>query len=245
MSATSKNKDVLQLAGIRVDYYENGNKKQESNYVDNHLSGKQISWYENNLKKSEKEIIWDTKNKTTETNIISFWNPDGTQTVIDGNGNIEETNDDEIYEKGEIKNGGKDGIWEGKNLKRDYTFTEIYKKGKFISGISSDKNNQKYPYKEIFTKPIPERGLAHFYKHVGKTFKTPDVSGLNGKVYISFVVDKDGTLTDFKIIKDIGYDTGKEAIKALSTYDKWTPGKMRGISTRVMYSLPITINYRN
>ncbi|MBA0884466.1 energy transducer TonB [Flavobacterium sp. BBQ-18] len=240
MSATSKNKDVLRLEGTRIDYYENGNKKQESNYVDNQLSGKQISWYENNVKKSEKEMVWDAKNKTTETNVIAFWNSEGKQTVIDGNGQVEET-DDEIYEKGEIKNAKKEGIWEGKHLKEKYSFTEIYKNGVFVSGISADENNNKYPYKELIEKANPSKGMDDFYRHIGRNYRTPNVQGLRGKIYLTFVVDKDGSLTNFRVLRDLGYGTGQEGIKAVSSYGKWTPGKMRGVPVKVLYSIPISI----
>jgi len=240
MSATSKNKDVLRIEGTRTDYYENGNKRQESNYIDNQLSGKQISWYENNVKKSEKEMIWDAKNKTSETNLIAFWNPEGKQTVIDGNGQVEET-DGEFYEKGKIENNKKQGIWEGKSLKRNYTFTEIYKNGKFVSGISTDGNNDKYPYKELLQNPVPAKGMTDFYQYIGRNYKTPNIQGLKGKIYLSFVVDKEGYLTNFRILRDLGYGTGQEGIKTIASYGKWIPGKMRGIPTKVMYSIPISI----
>ncbi len=244
MSATSKNKNNLQLEGLRIDYYENGNKKQESNYVDNKLRGKQFSWYENNVRKSEKEIIQDTKNKSSETKTLKFWNPEGKQTVLDGNGQIEET-EGEFYEKGEIKDGEKQGVWEGKNIKKNYTFTENYKNGKITSGISTDNDNNKYPYKEIMEKPTPTKGMTHFFQYVAKNFKAPQISGLQGKIHVTFVVDKDGSLTDIKVLKDLGYNTKDEAIKTVSSYGKWTPGKKRGVPTRVLYSLPISVNNGN
>src|SRR4030095_6415656 len=110
------------------DYYENGNKKQESNYVDNTLNGTQIDWYENNEKKAEKEITWNPAKKISSVKIVQFWNKDKQQTVIDGNGFYEDTNDN-LYEKGEIKKGEKQGVWEGKNLKRKNNFTENYNEG--------------------------------------------------------------------------------------------------------------------
>ena len=45
----------------------------------------------------------------------------------------------------------------------------------------------------------------------------PDEEGLNGKVFVSFVVEKDGSLTDIKVLRDIGYGTGKEAIRVLKS----------------------------
>lgn len=240
MSATTKDKNILKLEGTRIDYYENGNKKRVSNYINNKLIGKEFSWYENNVKKSEKEIIDDAKNKTSETNVISFWNPEGKQTVIEGNGQVEES-DEDSFEKGEIKDGKKHGLWIGKNLKTNSGFNEIYKKGKFQSGISTDENNSKFRYKEIMEKPVPKKGIQEFYQYIGRNYKTPEIPGLKGKVHITFVVDKDGKLINFKVIKDIDYGTGKEAIRVLENAESWIPGKMRGMPVKVMYSLPITI----
>ncbi len=244
MKAISTRKDKPNFEGPRIDYYENGNKKQESNYVDNKLSGKQIDWYENNVKKSEKEIVWDSKTKDYNTKILQFWNQEGLQTVIDGNGQIEDS-DNKLYEKGKLKNGIKQGIWEGKNLKEKFSFTEIYNEGAFVSGISADENNNKYPYNELITKPTPANGMSNFYSYIGKNYRAPEVQGLKGKIYTTFVIEKDGSITNIKVIRDIGYGTGKEAIRVIANYGKWNPGKTRGIPTKATFSLPINIQYSN
>jgi antitoxin component YwqK of YwqJK toxin-antitoxin module len=244
MKAISTNKNEPRFEGPRIDYYENGNKKQESNYVDNKLSGKQIDWYENKQKKSEKEIIWDSKTKDYNTKTLQFWNQEGQQMAIDGNGQFEDS-DDKFYEKGELKNGVKQGVWEGKDLKEKFSFTEIYNEGMFVSGISTDANNTKYPYKELITQPTPAKGISNFYSHIGKNYKTPEVQGLKGKVYTTFVIDKDGSIANIRVLRDVGYGTGIEAIRVITSYGKWIPGKKRGIPAKTSYSLPITINAGN
>jgi len=93
----------------------------------------------------------------------------------------------------------------------------------------------------IEVKPEFPGGMENFYKYVGKTYQTPEEEGLKGKVYVTFVVEKDGSLTDIKVIRDIGYGTGKEAIRVLSKCPKWNPGEQNGKKVRVLYSLPITI----
>ena len=90
-------------------------------------------------------------------------------------------------------------------------------------------------------KPKPIKGMGHFYDFIGRNYNTPQVAGLKGKIYISFIVEKDGKLTEIKVIKDIGYGTGAEAIRVLTKYENWLPAKQRGVPVRVMYSLPITI----
>jgi antitoxin component YwqK of YwqJK toxin-antitoxin module len=91
MKAMSKNKDSLILDSIRIDYYENGNKKQQSTYKNNLLNGKQIEWYDNQNKKIERVLSWDPKNKTYTIQILQFWNKDNEHKIVDGNGEYEET----------------------------------------------------------------------------------------------------------------------------------------------------------
>lgn len=85
-------------------------------------------------------------------------------------------------------------------------------------------------------------GMNAFYKFINENYRQPDVEGLKGKVIISFVIDIDGKIVDIKVLKDIGYGTGKEAIRVLKLCPKWTPGKQDGKPVRVAYTLPINIS---
>ncbi|WJS95048.1 energy transducer TonB [Flavobacterium johnsoniae] len=86
-------------------------------------------------------------------------------------------------------------------------------------------------------------GIAQFYKYVGNNFRRPDLDAERTlKVYVSFVVEKDGSLTDIIVRNDPGYGMGKEAIRVLkSLKTKWNPGILDGKPVRTAYSLPITI----
>ncbi|MDI6033109.1 M56 family metallopeptidase [Flavobacterium sp. LB2P84] len=101
--------------------------------------------------------------------------------------------------------------------------------------------NEVYNTAGITEKPDFPGGIMEFYKFVGNNFKTPEQPNLKGKVYITFIIEKDGSLSDIKNIRDIGFGTGEEAIRVLKICPKWIPGKMNGVPVRVMYSLPITI----
>lgn len=93
----------------------------------------------------------------------------------------------------------------------------------------------------IDVRPEFPGGLAEFYKYIGKNYKTPNVKNLKGKVFVTFVVEKDGSLSDIKVIRDIGLGTGEEAIRVLKECPKWLPGEQNGQKVRVLYSLPISI----
>ena len=55
------------------------------------------------------------------------------------------------------------------------------------------------------------------------------------------MVEKDGSLSEFKVVKDLGYGSADEAIRVLKLSPKWIPASENGKPVRVMYSLPITI----
>ncbi len=63
---------------------------------------------------------------------------------------------------------------------------------------------------------------------------------VQGKVFISMTVETDGSLSDFKVEKDMGFGAAAETIRALKLSPKWEPGYQNGQAVRVRYTLPIT-----
>ncbi len=110
------------------------------------------------------------------------------------------------------------------------------------SPLRITEDNKVYNQTDLEVKPDFPGGMENFYKFIGHNYQTPEEDGLKGKIYVTFVVEKDGSLTDIKVLRDIGYGTGKEAIRVLNKSPKWTPGEQNGKKVRVLYSLPITIN---
>lgn len=96
-------------------------------------------------------------------------------------------------------------------------------------------------YTAVEVKPEFPGGMQKFYDFVGKNFKTPEDEEISGKITVQFVVEKDGSLTDIKIVRDLGFGTGKEAERVLRKCPKWKPGIQNGRPVRVLYSLPISI----
>lgn len=248
MKAISTKLEEPRFEGPRIDYYENGNKKRETQYSKNQINGKQIEWYENGNKKFEKIIKTDLKTLQTVTQILQYWNENNEQKVIDGNGSYEETTGG-TTEKGEIKNSKKQGVWTGKNSKTNSTFTETYENGEFISGISIDNNNIEHPYQVLFKKPEFKEGMTAFYQYIAKNYRLPNgvqaKPGEKPKLVALFNVDTDGKIIDIKIIKDLGLGTGEEAIRVLKKAPNWIPGINRGIPAKVSFTLPIAIHTPN
>ncbi|MCZ8230538.1 energy transducer TonB [Flavobacterium sp.] len=104
-----------------------------------------------------------------------------------------------------------------------------------------EEDNTVYNTAGIEQKPEFPGGMEKFYKFISNNYQTPEEEGLKGKVYVTFVVEKDGSLTDIKVLRDIGYGTGKEAIRVLNKCPRWIPGEQNGKKVRVLYSLPIAI----
>jgi protein TonB len=91
--------------------------------------------------------------------------------------------------------------------------------------------------------PTPPGGMSAFYKYVGKSIKYPNQArrmGIEGRVFVQFVVDKKGNLTDVKAIKGIGAGCDLEAVRIIKGATKWKPGKQRGRPVKVRMILPIT-----
>lgn len=90
----------------------------------------------------------------------------------------------------------------------------------------------------------PSGGIQSFYKSFGAKYNAPDVDeGVRQiKVLLQFVVEKDGSFTDIKVLRDPGYGAGKEAMRVLKSMPKWTPAEQNGRKVRSQFTLPITIN---
>ena len=67
---------------------------------------------------------------------------------------------------------------------------------------------------------------------------------IEGKVFVTFVVEKDGSISGVKVLRDIGYGCGAEAIRVVMKMPKWKPGKQRGVPVRVQYNLPIVFKLK-
>ena len=99
---------------------------------------------------------------------------------------------------------------------------------------------------EIFTiveqQPEPVGGLQAFYKYVSETIKYPAAArrmGVSGRVYVRFVVEVDGSITNVEVMKGIGHGCDEEAVRVIAGAPAWKPGKQRGQPVRVYAMAPI------
>ncbi len=244
MSGTTTTTIDITKTGQFIYFYENGNRKIIANYKQDKPFGVYYEFHENGNKKLEGEWVDNDKTVIPNLNIKNYWDSNTNQTIKDGNGYYEEIyNNNELkgFSKGKIKNNLKDSIWIGIYKTPKFTFIENYENGKFVSGASIDSNKVEHKYNDIKIHSIPKKGMNDFYNHIARTFKTPKEEGLKGKIYVTFIVETDGSINEVKVLRDLGYGTGKEAIKAILSYKDWLPGEQRGIKVRARFSLPINI----
>lgn len=98
--------------------------------------------------------------------------------------------------------------------------------------------------KDAPTQPEFPGGMEAFYKFVAKEYKIPE--GFKGKdmLVLTFVVKTDGSLEGIKVIKDLGFGTGEEAVRIMKKSPKWNPGLQDGKPVRVQYHLPIQLDIK-
>ncbi len=87
--------------------------------------------------------------------------------------------------------------------------------------------------------PGGERALLEY---VAKNIKYPQIAretGIQGRVFVGFVVEPDGSVSNVKILRGIGGGCDEEAMRVIKSLPKWKPGKQRGKAVRVSYQIPV------
>lgn len=92
------------------------------------------------------------------------------------------------------------------------------------------------------TLPTYPGGLPAFYKFVTANFRVPSELKKDGRIYMRFMVETDGSLSEIQVLRDLDFGTGKEAVRVLKLSPKWIPGKKNKIEpVRMQFNLPIAI----
>lgn len=142
-----------------------------------------------------------------------------------------------------------DGHWivlvSGNSVKVNYIGVELDEKLKANINLE----NIVYPVDtgETYTatEVLPEypEGLNKLNEFFDKNFKLPNLDRhLKGVVYLQFIVEKDGSLSDIKVLRELRHGTGEEAVRILKLAGKWNAGLQNGEPVRVKYTLPVRID---
>ncbi|MBR5205505.1 MAG: energy transducer TonB [Bacteroidaceae bacterium] len=84
-----------------------------------------------------------------------------------------------------------------------------------------------------------ETGLEKFLKENVKYPAIARENGVQGRVIVEFIIEKNGSITNAKIIKGVDPHLNNEALRVVNLMPKWKPGKHKGKKVRVRYSMPI------
>ena len=97
-------------------------------------------------------------------------------------------------------------------------------------------------FKIVEEMPAFPGGEAKLMEYVAKNVKYPQIAretGVQGRVYVNFVVEPDGSVSNVSVLRGIGGGCDEEAIRVVKSMPKWKPGKQRGKAVRVSYMLPV------
>ena len=118
-----------------------------------------------------------------------------------------------------------------------------------IQGKRGENISKKVEGNETFSaveiQPQPPGGLNAYRQWIGDNYKYSQAAidaEVKGTIQVTFVVEKDGSLSDLKVVRDLGHGTGNAAIAVLKTSKRWSPGIQNGKTVRVAYSLPIRLD---
>lgn len=88
-------------------------------------------------------------------------------------------------------------------------------------------------------------GINAFRQFIAENYINPKTDkNIKGTIVLTFVIEPDGSLSSIKVIRDLGYGTGAEAVRVLKKSKKWKPGVQNGRPIRVMYNLPLQLNIK-
>ena len=90
--------------------------------------------------------------------------------------------------------------------------------------------------------PAYPGGDQKMMEYIAKNIKYPQIareSGIQGRVFVGFVVEPDGSVSNVKLLRGIGGGCDEEAMRVIKSMPKWKPGKQRGKAVRVSYQIPV------
>jgi len=112
----------------------------------------------------------------------------------------------------------------------------------FINPVKAQNKDQVYDFVSVQKQPAYPGGIAKFYEYIKKEMKYPEAAKKNkteGKVFLSFVVEKDGSLTEIKVTRSLSTETDAEAVRVLKNSPKWTPAQQNNKPVRVKYNINV------
>ncbi|HMN06086.1 MAG TPA: energy transducer TonB [Flavobacteriales bacterium] len=110
---------------------------------------------------------------------------------------------------------------------------------------SIDENDADAVYELPMLQEMPEfpGGMEALYRYLGENIHYPDLAvqeGAEGKVFVQFVIGKDGTIQDVQVIRGVRPDLDAEAMRGVQEMPAWSPGRLDGERVKVRFTLPVS-----
>lgn len=144
---------------------------------------------------------------------------------------------------------------DGRKLMRGYRADELAKMGPdnlvivLIPVVSSPHEADPNVFEVVEKMPeFPNGGMPGLMKYLSDNIRYPEaakVAGIQGRVTVQFVVDKDGSITNVKTLRGVDAELDKEAIRVISAMPKWIPGMQKGKAVKVRYTVPVMFRLPN
>lgn len=191
------------------------------------------------------------KNKTQGSVLVSFVvEKDGTLSDIQVNRKLGSGTDEEAVRVLKLAQKWQPGIQDGKIVRVKYNLPIKFSLPANNAQINLNENkaSQNIDNEAVFSfftmenPPKYPGGMQQFYKTISSNIKYPEAAIKNkvqGTVFISFIVEKDGSLSDIKIDRKLGSGTDEEAVRVIGLTSKWNPGIDKGKPVRVKYNIPV------
>jgi TonB family protein len=249
--STGKVKSVLQVNemgnwnGYSTGYFEDGKMSLKAKFEKSVLVDTFYAWYPSGKPHYEK---YAGKKGENLSKLISYWDSVGNQLVKDGHGYCScifgSGNGLDEVQKGKIVDGERDSTWNfftktGLKIRREH-----YKNGVSVKDdprkLDTDSTSH---FSVVEESANPVGGMAAFYEVIARNIKYPAFAkrqGVQGKVFVEFIVEKDGTISNVRTIKGIGGGCDEEAERVVRLSPNWNPGLLHGKPVRQKMVLPIT-----
>jgi len=233
----------MNYRGEVTTYFENGSKSSVSN---NDNNGKLIGFIYQFFPNGKPYVVKDPgKVIYADDDIMANYDSLGKQLVTNGNGYAKLYANDfkSVIAEGAVKEGKRDGVWHF--IDKNETRVETYADRKFVEGVLTTEQGQVIKYTQREIAPEFKGGLSAFGKFLERNIKYPTFerkNNIQGRVFVSFVVGKDGILTDMIVPRSPSEGLSAEALRVLQLSPPWSPGIQYGRPVRVQYTVPINFS---
>lgn len=205
--------DPLRFQGMVLWYHENGNLSRKAIYQAGIITGDEIVYYPTGNPKDH------YRHEKGERLIIQLWSEEGVEWLNNGAGSVTR-------------------LGEGNIL----TEHMVIKNNQYVEYYTVRKNEMDTVYSHVETPAEYSGGMRLFYQNIAREMNYPTTArqqGIQGNVYIQFLITQKGELTEAKITKGIGGGCDEEALRAIKSIKGWNPAIHKGKKVTTRMVLPV------